>query len=101
MWDLVCSSERRTEVLASGDSLVTLRTVLGRMLLDWSVKNGPVPDLDYWLDGQGNVCEGVVLNVCDARRDEHTVRIYLRRADRWEPVETVEQESIFDEDEPF
>ena len=100
MWQVVCEGRGRTEILATGENLLALRTVLGRIVLDYAIKRGPLPDLDMWLDDDGAVCEGVALEIASSTGSD-CVRLYVRRADRWEPpADPIEQESIFgDEDD--
>lgn len=99
MWQILCEGRGRSQVVASGDNLLALRTILGRIVLDYAIKRGPLPDLDMWLDDDGEVCEGVSLEIASSTGAD-SVRLYVRRADRWEPpAETLQQESIFDDED--
>ena len=106
MWALVCETPSRTSVLAEAESLIAMRVMLGRLVLDRSVRDGVIPDPQYWLDNDGNLCEGVSYELCTQHGDEGTVRLFLRRVDMWVPppdlqAQMDEWDEMEDDDEPF
>jgi hypothetical protein len=107
MWALVCDTPTRSAVLAEADNLIAMRTMLGRIVLDRSVRDGVVPEPDYWLDAEGNLCEGVSYEVCHQHAADGVVRLFVRRIDMWLPPPSLRDQidqwegMEDDEDEPF
>jgi len=85
-----------------------MRTMLGRLVMDHSLRDGVIPDPEYWLDSDGNICEGVSFPVCSQHGEEGLIRLFLRRIDMWVPppelreqMDLCVEDDDWDDDEPF